>query len=99
MPRKNWRKPNPPPRIRQFEFWHLKQRVVHRRPVGRPPSPVPLGERRQAARMKYHARLAERGLVAIKMLLPADAAARLRRLARERGTSPGAYVAAMLPGP
>jgi hypothetical protein len=84
------------PRLRSWSYQKARKNPAGVR--GRPRSPIPASVRRQAARLKYRQQLAARGVSALRLLLPADAAARLRHLARERGTSPGAYVAALLPG-
>jgi len=64
--------------------------------MGRPRSPVPLAVRRRLARQAYKGRLAERGLVLLRVLLPRDVAARLTELAQSRGISTGQVVADLL---
>jgi hypothetical protein len=89
--------PSCPPGERQREWWYARRRKLPTGLKGRPRSPLPLAVRRQQSREKYAGRLAERGLVAVRLLLPAAAAERLHRLAEARGQSPGALVAEMLP--
>lgn len=67
--------------------------------MGRPPSPISLAQRRRAARQKYQGNLARRGLVVVRLMLPAKAAERLRTLAATRSLTPGALVAELLPAP
>ena len=69
-------------------WWYLKRRKNPSGVLGRPRSPLPLIERRKLARRKYQARLATRGVQLVRLLLPVTTAARLERLARERGVSP-----------
>ncbi len=101
----------PPSRVRYLRHLHLSGNphlkqwayLKHRKnPAGvrgRPRSPVPLAQRRKHQRAAYGARLAARGLVYMRLLLPTDAAARLRALAAALGQSPGELVAARLAPP
>jgi hypothetical protein len=86
-----------PPNQRQREWWYARRRKLPTGMKGRPRSLEPPAVRRQQSREKYAARLAERGLVAVRLLLPAAAAERLHRLAEARGQAPGELVAELLP--
>jgi hypothetical protein len=89
--------PSCPPSQPQRAWWYARRRKLPTGTKGRPRSTIPLAVRRQQSREKYAARLADRGLVAVRLLLPADAAERLHRLAEARGQSPGELVAELLP--
>ena len=64
--------------------------------MGRPRSPIPLAERRRLARQKYRAKLGNRALRTVRLLLPASAATRLTDLAKTRGLSRGEVIADLL---
>lgn len=82
------------PRLR--EWWYLKARKLPAGVMGRPRSTVPLAERRKATAVKYRAKLAGRGMVKVRLLLPTEAVARLRALAEARHCSSGEVVAELL---
>lgn len=84
---------------RRREWWYLKARKLPAGVMGRPRSTVPLAERRKVVSAKYRAKLADRGLVKVRLLMTAEAAARLRSLASERRIAPGQLVAELLPPP
>lgn len=93
--RRRYRAPHRP-RIRELEWSYLKKRKRPAGVMGRPPSPVPLVERKRLARQAYAAKLAARSMVTVKLLLPDEVARRLRELARLRNVTPGQYVADLL---
>ena len=80
-------------------LWYLKRRRLDRPSgsKGRPPTTLPLAERRRLSKLKYRARLATRGFCIVKLVLAGSEAAHLRLLAKERKLSPGDFVASLLP--
>jgi len=82
------------PRRRHWSY--IKQRKNPTGIMGRPKSPIPVAERRRQARQQYQSNLTQRGQRLIRLLLSAEAAARLENLAKDRGVSLGQIVEDLL---